>query len=175
MKAQRGFYPALGHSPRAFSRLDGSAVKAAGFTLIELMIVVAIIAILAAIAISQYQDYLIRSQIAEASSLADGTKTAVAEFYNNYGHFAATNSSYGLASAASITGKYIESVDAGGDVNSGAPGQIVARMKSVSPVNEKIFGQTLTFSPVTHEGSIEWVCNPSSALSAKYVPTACRN
>ena len=57
--------------------------KQQGFTLIELMIVVAIIAILAAIAISQYQDYVIRSQVSEGSALADGTKTAVAEFYQN--------------------------------------------------------------------------------------------
>ena len=73
--------------------------KQQGFTLIELMIVVAIIAILAAIAISQYQDYVIRSQVSEGSSLADGTKTAVAEFVNNYGRFGTANESYGQSAA----------------------------------------------------------------------------
>ena len=136
-----------------------------GFTLIELMIVVAIIAILAAIAIGQYQDYVIRSQASEGSALADGAKTAVAEFYNNTGRFGASNESLGLAAPTQILGKYVASVDAGGgiiDVTFGG--------ESAEPLKT----QHIKFSPITHAGSIEWKCNHSASLSAKYVPTVCR-
>ena len=143
-----------------------------GFTLIELMIVVAIIAILAAIAISQYQDYVIRSQVSEGSSLADGTKTAIAEFYNSTGHFPSTNASAGLAAAASITGSYVSGVDVGTNL-----GQIVATFSKDAPqkANEMLDTQTRIFSAVTSAGSITWNCNKSGGMEDKWVPQLCRD
>ena len=147
--------------------------KQQGFTLIELMIVVAIIAILAAIAISQYQDYVIRSQVSEGSSLADGTKTAVAEFVNNYGRFAGNNASYGLAAPASISGKYVTEVDVGT-----APGKIAVTFgNSAHDAITVATADNLVFSPITHAGSIEWTCSTSAGTNIlnKYRPTPCRD
>ena len=143
-----------------------------GFTLIELMIVVAIIAILAAIAISQYQDYVIRSQVSEGSSLADGVKTAVGEFVNNYGRFPPANQSAGLALAASINGSYVSDVTIAGGV-------ITASYESTAPqkANVAIDERALIFSPITQAGSIKWNCKSSTvaanALKQKWCPSSC--
>lgn len=138
-----------------------------GFTLIELMIVVAIIGILAAIAIPAYQDYTIRSQVSEGASLADGAKTAVAEFYNSTGRLAGNNASAGMASAGSIVGKYVASVSA-------ASGQITAHYGLAS--NTKITSSALVYSAITHAGSISWSCtNAATTVLNKYRPQVCRN
>jgi len=159
-----------------------------GFTLIELMIVVAIIAILAAIAISQYQDYVIRSQVAEGASLASGVKTAVAEFYTNYGHFpvatcANGNVSVGLAMPGSIVGTYVSQLRVSG---AGCPaplgaGSVVALFSSDAPqkANAAIDTAGLIFSPITHAGSVSWKCKRfllggSVVLRDKWLPSSCR-
>ena len=137
-----------------------------GFTLIELMIVVAIIAILAAIAIPAYQDYLIRTQVSEGAVLTDGAKTAVAEFYSNKGSFPSTNQSAGLpVNAASIAGKYVTGVQVA------ATGRITATFGNSA--NTKITGATFVLSPIVNGGSIAWSCVPSS-VNQKYLPTSCR-
>ncbi|ENS9591515.1 prepilin-type N-terminal cleavage/methylation domain-containing protein, partial [Neisseria gonorrhoeae] len=81
-----------------------------GFTLIELMIVIAIVGILAAVALPAYQDYTARAQVSEAILLAEGQKSAVTEYYLNHGEWPENNTSAGVASASDIKGKYVESV-----------------------------------------------------------------
>jgi type IV pilus assembly protein PilA len=139
-----------------------------GFTLIELMIVVAIIAILAAIAIPAYQDYLVRTQVSEGAVLTDGAKTAVSEFYSNTGKFPPTNVSAGLASAASIKGKYVTDVNVGTNA-----GQIIATFAATGAANAAIQTKNFTLSAVTSAGAIAWTCKKST-VAAKYLPTSCR-
>ena len=140
-----------------------------GFTLIELIIVVAIIAILAAIAIPAYQDYLVRSQVSEGAVLADGAKTAVAEFYSNKGVLTNTggNASMGLATAASIKGKYVSSVTVSNT------GLITAAYGGPKASTKIPTASTLLLSPVSNAGSLDWVCK-SSTIAAKYLPSNCR-
>ncbi|ENW9867478.1 pilin, partial [Neisseria gonorrhoeae] len=82
-----------------------------GFTLIELMIVIAIVGILAAVALPAYQDYTARAQVSEAILLAEGQKSAVTEYYLNHGKWPADNGAAGVASASEIKGKYVQKVE----------------------------------------------------------------
>ena|SRR5690554_1335290 len=136
-----------------------------GFTLIELMIVVAIIGILAAVALPAYQDYTARSQMSEALSLASGARTAVTEFYTNEGQFPSNNTSAGLAQAAQIAGKYVASVTVSG-------GTITSKMQATG-VSQGIQGKTMVLSAMTSAGSVDWVCK-SGDVDDKYLPTSCR-
>lgn len=139
-----------------------------GFTLIELMIVVAIIAILAAIAIPLYLNYTAQAEGSEATTLMDGAKTAVVSYYNETGAFPGSNASAGLANAASINGKYVSNVNI-------TNGVIVATFKNATGVAKPIQGQTMTLSPSAHGGSVAWTCKVASTAMYKYVPSNCRN
>lgn len=140
--------------------------KQQGFTLIELMIVVAIIAILAAIALPAYQDYLVRSQVSEGLSLTSGAKSAVAETYANTGEFPETNAAAGLEAADKIKGKYVDSVDVGTE------GAITATFGTGA--NAKINGKKLVLTPTDNDGSISWSCVTNTDIDQKYLPTSCR-
>lgn len=138
----------------------------AGFTLIELMIVVAIIAILAAIAIPAYQDYLVRAQVSEGMVLAGGAKAAIWDYISAYGVFPTDNPAAGLPSSTSITGKYVSQVAVTGGLIT------VSYQGPAANININSAGQYLELSPVNMIGSITWKC--SSNLPGKYLPTSCR-
>ncbi|MCC6592247.1 MAG: pilin [Xanthomonadales bacterium] len=137
--------------------------RQSGFTLIELMIVVAIIAILAAIAIPAYQDYTIRAQVSEGLSLASGAKSAISEYYQNRGAFPATNTRANLALSTEIRGNFVTQTDVTNGVITIAYGD---------QSHSKILASTLRLSPTDRVGSIEWDC--TSAIADRYLPTQCR-
>ena len=140
--------------------------KQQGFTLIELMIVVAIIGILAAIAIPAYQDYTIRAQVSEGINLASGAKAAIAEYFMDSGALPGSNGEAGLEAAANIRGNYASNVNV-------AAGGVVTVTYSGAEVNAQIAGQQLTLTPSTNAGSVQWTCL-NTTLAAKHVPSACR-
>ena len=136
-----------------------------GFTLIELMIVVAIIAILAAIALPAYQDYVARSQVSEAASLTSGAKTAVSEEFANTGTFAGiNNTTAGLSAPGSITGKYVTQVAVVNGVVSATMG---------NDASDKIATGILIYTPNDEGGAVSWECS-STTINSKYLPSACR-
>jgi len=144
-----------------------------GFTLIELMIVVAIIGILAAIAIPAYQDYIARSQATEALQLLGGAKAPMAEFYADKGVWPAAP----LSVMGNLSGKYVTLVyySAGSPATPSSPSlSLEAQFKALG-VSTLIRGKTMAYA--TSTGGRLWTCSVSagaSAIEAKYLPGACR-
>ncbi len=133
-----------------------------GFTLIELMIVVAIIGILAAVALPAYQDYTVRAKVTEGLSLASAGKTAVSEFFASTGNLPGSNVSAGLSGPTSINGNSVRSVTVG------AGGNI-----TVAYSGNPIDGNTIILAPTTAGGGVKWACN-TGTLEGKYRPSSCR-
>ena len=141
-----------------------------GFTLIELMIVVAIIGILAAIAIPAYQDYIARSQVSEAVTLLGGAKTAVEEVVSQTAVFPATQNAASLASTlgVTVTGKYVTTVEISAGGTDGT-GTLTATMKGSGKVSKGIIGDTVTLS---RSDTGVWTC--AGGVESKYRPQSCR-
>ena len=140
-----------------------------GFTLIELMIVVAIIGILAAIAIPAYQDYTIRAQVSEGLNLSGGAKAAVTEFYQDRGVWPTDNTEAGLETSANIRGKYVASVAA-----TAAGVNAIITVTYGFDAHAIINGQNITLTSTDNLGSVSWACLSGGVIADKHVPAACR-
>ncbi|ENW2709096.1 pilin [Neisseria gonorrhoeae] len=155
-----------------------------GFTLIELMIVIAIVGILAAVALPAYQDYTARAQVSEAILLAEGQKSAVTEYYLNHGEWPENNGDAGVASSDKIKGKYVQKVEV-------AKGVVTAQMAS-SNVNKEIKNKKLSLWAKRQDGSVKWFCgqpvkradkadndavtaDTAGKIETKHLPSTCRD
>ena len=136
-----------------------------GFTLIELMIVVAIIGILAAIALPSYVNYSIRTQVAEGISVAGAVKTAVSEYYHERGGFPADNTAASVPAPGDISSKYVTSVAVADDVITITYG---------GQANGRINGENITLTAADNTGSLEWTCASGGVIQPEHLPGACR-
>ncbi|PXF63290.1 pilin [Kangiella spongicola] len=134
-----------------------------GFTLIELMIVIAIIGILAAIAIPAYQDYTAKAQVSEGIASAGQVKVGITEFYTTKGLMPPANQ-YNING-----GRYTSTVSHNG------MGVIRIQLKNASPVTSNIRSLIIFLSPTVNNGMIVgWTCNTANLSNKKYLPSGCQ-
>ena len=141
-----------------------------GFTLIELMIVVAIIGILAAVAIPAYQDYIARAQVSEAVSLLGSGKTGLAEYFADKGFWPATPSEV----MGSTTGKYLDKITAPntGTISGTASTYTLQATMKTSTINSAVTGGIVQL--MTPDSGKTWNCTYISPMQERFVPGTCR-
>ncbi len=156
---------------QALNKSSSNSLPPRGFTLIELMIVVAIVAILAAVALPIYQDYVARSQVSEAMATAGALKTALSEFYQANGNIWPADNQY----ADTVGGRYSAGVSHVGGV-------MTATMRGAAPVNPRVHNYQFTVTAIDAAGNaltppaqiVNWKCAPVAPSSPKYLPAGCQ-
>ena len=147
-----------------------------GFTLIELMIVVAIVGILASVAIPAYSDYTVRAKVTEGIAAAGAAKTSVADYYYANNALPTSNSEAGLGTSTSYSTDIISEISVlDSESGSGSNGTIEVTYKEIG--GEVTDGDKLTISPTVGGNGVTWDCSVSGltpALPSKYAPASCR-
>ncbi len=144
-----------------------AADRQTGFTIIELLITVAIIGILLNVAIVSYRDYQIRTRVSSGISLSAGVKTAVADYFSNHARMPSNNPDAGLPAASTINSEYVNSIGIG---TTPVTGTITISYQDIPGISS---GATALLQPAVAQAGIKWTCK-SRTIRDKHLPSSCR-